>query len=165
MYYLIGKTLGHSYSAEIHRAFGKYPYELKALPPEALGEFLSGGDFDGMNVTIPYKSDVIPYLDEIDDAARKIGSVNTVVQRDGRLVGHNTDYAGFLSMGAAYSLQILGQKHVEPTAASLIMSLESVFAVLAGWLLLNEIMTSAETSGCVLMFIAVILSQIPIKKK
>ena len=74
-------------------------------------------------------------------------------------------YAGFLSMGAAYSLQILGQKHVEPTAASLIMSLESVFAVLAGWLLLNEIMTSAEASGCVLMFIAVILSQIPIKKK
>ena len=74
-------------------------------------------------------------------------------------------YAGFLSMGAAYSLQILGQKHLDPTPASLIMSLESVFAVLAGWLLLNEIMTSAEASGCVLMFIAVILSQIPIKKK
>jgi shikimate dehydrogenase len=110
MYYLIGKTLGHSYSAEIHRAFGKYPYELKALPPEALGEFLSGGDFDGMNVTIPYKSDVIPYLDEIDDAARKIGSVNTVVQRDGRLVGHNTDYAGFLSMAERAGISFAGKK-------------------------------------------------------
>jgi shikimate dehydrogenase len=110
MYYLIGKTLGHSYSAEIHRAFGKYPYELKALPPEALGEFLSGGDFDGMNVTIPYKSDVIPYLDEIDDAARKIGSVNTVVRRDGRLVGHNTDYAGFLSMAERAGISFAGKK-------------------------------------------------------
>lgn len=110
MYYLIGKTLGHSYSAEIHRAFGKYPYELKALPPEALGEFLSGGDFDGMNVTIPYKSDVIPYLDEIDDAARKIGSVNTVIRRDGRLVGHNTDYAGFLSMAERAGISFAGKK-------------------------------------------------------
>lgn len=74
-------------------------------------------------------------------------------------------YAGFLSMGAAYSFQIIGQKHVEPTAASLIMSLESVFAVLAGWLLLKETMTQQETLGCVLMFAAVILSQIPITPK
>lgn len=74
-------------------------------------------------------------------------------------------YAGFLSMGAAYSLQIIGQKHLEPSAASLIMSLESVFAVLFGWLLLNETMTTWETIGCVLVFIAVILSQIDIKVK
>ena len=74
-------------------------------------------------------------------------------------------YAGFLSMGAAYSLQILGQRHVEPTAASLIMSLESVFAVLAGWVILKETMTVWETAGCVLMFIAVILSQVPVGKK
>lgn len=74
-------------------------------------------------------------------------------------------YAGFLSMGAAYSFQILGQKNLEPTAASLIMSLESVFAVLAGWLLLKETMTQQEILGCVLMFIAVILSQIPVKSK
>lgn len=74
-------------------------------------------------------------------------------------------YAGFLSMGAAYSLQIIGQKHVEPTAASLIMSLESVFAVLAGWLLLNENMRPQETAGCVLMFVAVILSQIPVRRR
>lgn len=73
-------------------------------------------------------------------------------------------YAGFLSMGLAYSLQILGQKHLEPTAASLIMSLESVFAVLAGWLLLQETLAPQEALGCVLMFAAVILSQIPVKQ-
>lgn len=76
-------------------------------------------------------------------------------------------YAGFLSMGAAYSLQIVGQKHLEPAAASLIMSLESVFAVLFGWLLLQQTMSKWERIGCVLVFAAVILSQIniPIKKK
>ena len=72
-------------------------------------------------------------------------------------------YAGFLSMGAAYALQIVGQKHIEPTSASLIMSLESVFAVLAGWLLIGETLTLWEGIGCLLMFAAVILSQIPIK--
>ena len=74
-------------------------------------------------------------------------------------------YTGFLSMGAAYSLQIIGQKHVEPTTAALIMSLESVFAVLFGWLLLKEVMTLSEILGCVLMFVAVILSQVPVKTK
>lgn len=74
-------------------------------------------------------------------------------------------YAGFLSLGAGYSLQILGQQRLEPTPAALIMSLESVFAVLFGWLLLDETMTAYEGLGCVLVFIAVILSQIPIKRK
>ncbi len=74
-------------------------------------------------------------------------------------------HAGLLSMGAAYSLQILGQQDIEPTGASLIMSLESVFAVLFGMLILHETMLPREIFGCVLMFIAVILSQIPIKKK
>ena len=74
-------------------------------------------------------------------------------------------YAGILSMGAAYSLQILGQKDLEPTAASLIMSLESVFAALFGWLLLKETMTIPETLGSLLIFLAVIFSQVPIKKK
>ena len=73
-------------------------------------------------------------------------------------------YAGILSMGIAFSLQIIGQKYVEPTPASLIMSLESVFAVLCGWLLLNERMTKYEITGCFLVFAAVILSQIPVKK-
>lgn len=74
-------------------------------------------------------------------------------------------YTGFLSMGAAYSLQIIGQKNLEPTAASLLMSLESVFAVLAGCLILNERLDKMEIFGCVLLFIAVILSQVPVKSK
>ena len=74
-------------------------------------------------------------------------------------------HAGFLSMGAAYSLQIIGQKHLEPAPASLIMSLESVFAAILGFLILNEEMTALELLGCLLIFAAVVLSQIPIKTK
>ncbi len=74
-------------------------------------------------------------------------------------------YAGILSMGLAYTLQIIGQKNLEPTTASLLMSLESVFAALAGWLLLNETMSFTELAGCALVFAAVILSQIPVKHK
>lgn len=74
-------------------------------------------------------------------------------------------YAGVLSMGIAYSLQILGQKHLEPTLASLIMSLESVVAVLCGCIFLKETMTGWEILGCILVFIAVVLSQIPVKEK
>jgi drug/metabolite transporter (DMT)-like permease len=74
-------------------------------------------------------------------------------------------HAGFLSMGAAYSLQILGQKNLEPTAASLIMSLESVFAVIFGALILEVTMSDWELLGCALVFSAVILSQIPVKTK
>lgn len=74
-------------------------------------------------------------------------------------------HVGFLSMGAAYSMQIIGQKNLEPSTASLIMSMESVFAVLFGWLILREVLTPWETAGCVLVFAAVILSQIEPKKK
>lgn len=74
-------------------------------------------------------------------------------------------YAGVLSMGAAYSLQIVGQKSLEPTTASLIMSLESVFAVITAWLILHERLTPWETAGCILVFSAVIISQIPFKRK
>ncbi len=74
-------------------------------------------------------------------------------------------YTGFLSMGLAYTLQILGQKHLESATASLLMSLESAFAVLSGWLILGERLSSEEAAGCLLMFIAVIVSQIPVKQK
>ena len=73
-------------------------------------------------------------------------------------------YAGILSMGVAYTLQIVGQKHLEPTTAALIMSLESVIAALCGWLILKETMTSTELMGCGLVFAAVIISQLPAKK-
>ena len=110
MYYLIGEKLGHSYSAEIHRSFGRYPYELKELSQGELGPFLRSREFEGLNVTIPYKSAVIPYLDELDEAARKIGSVNTVENRGGRLIGHNTDYAGFLAMAYRAGVSFSGRK-------------------------------------------------------
>lgn len=74
-------------------------------------------------------------------------------------------YAGILSMGVAYTLQIVGQKRVAPSAAALLMSLESVFAALFGWLLLHETMTKAELLGCALVFAAVVISQLPEKKK
>ena len=74
-------------------------------------------------------------------------------------------FAGILSMGVAYSLQIVGQKKLEPTAASLIMSLESVFAALGGWMILHETMTGWEMAGCALVFVAVIISQLPEKKR
>ena len=74
-------------------------------------------------------------------------------------------YAGVLSSGIAYSLQVLGQQHVESNTASIIMSLESVVAILCGWLILQERMTPWELTGCALVFIAVILSQIAPKKK
>lgn len=74
-------------------------------------------------------------------------------------------YAGVLSMGVAYTLQIVGQKRVAPSAAALLMSLESVFAALFGWLLLHETMTRAEELGCALVFAAVVISQLPEKKE
>ena len=72
-------------------------------------------------------------------------------------------YAGVLSLGVAYTLQIMGQQRLEPTTASLLMSLESVFAVLSGCLILHETMSGAEIAGCVLMFVAVVLAQVPVK--
>ncbi len=93
-YGLIGEKLGHSYSREIHARIGDYRYELKELPPDRLSDFFRERDFRGINVTIPYKAAVIPYLDEISEAAARIGAVNTVVNRGGKLYGHNTDYEG-----------------------------------------------------------------------
>lgn len=95
-YGLIGGRLGHSYSKPIHEALAGYDYRLCPLPtPEQAHAFLRARDFKAINVTIPYKELVIPYCDALDDAARAIGSVNTIVNNNGRLEGHNTDFAGF----------------------------------------------------------------------
>ena len=91
---LIGEHLGHSYSAEIHARLGEEPYELRELAPEEVAGFLQKEDFRGVNVTIPYKQAVIPYLDEVSETAAAIGAVNTVVRRNGKLLGGNTDAAG-----------------------------------------------------------------------
>lgn len=95
-YGLIGERLGHSYSKIIHEKIGDYDYQLCPLTKDAFVEFMEKRAFKGINVTIPYKQDVIPYLDVIDDKAKNIGAVNTIVHKDNKLYGYNTDYYGFL---------------------------------------------------------------------
>ena len=94
-YGLLGKKLAHSFSKEIHESFGDYTYELVEKAPDEVESFIKNGSFNALNVTIPYKETVMPFLDEISDNAQKIGSVNTIVRRNGRLLGFNTDYIGF----------------------------------------------------------------------
>ncbi len=93
--YLIAKKLSHSFSKPIHNELADYSYEYKELEENEVGEFLRKREFDGLNVTIPYKQTVMEYLDCISPEALKIGAVNTIVNRDGKLYGHNTDYYGF----------------------------------------------------------------------
>ena len=107
---LLGRKLGHSYSPQIHSYLGDYPYVLFEKEPEELEEFLRDGDFSGINVTVPYKKDVIPYLDELTPTAQKMGAVNTIIRRNGRLIGHNTDYFGFLTMVRSSGLSVAGKK-------------------------------------------------------
>ena len=108
---LLGRKLGHSYSPQIHACLGDYSYELFEKEPEEIEDFLKNGDFTGINVTIPYKKDVISYLDELSPTAIKMGSVNTIVRRqDGTLFGHNTDYFGFTSLVKHSGLSVDGKK-------------------------------------------------------
>ncbi|MDO4392984.1 MAG: shikimate kinase [Bacillota bacterium] len=96
MYGLIGKPLGHSYSKVIHEMLGKYEYNLNELEPAQMKELIKSRNFKGLNVTIPYKKDVIPLCDRVTKLAGEIGAVNTLYFKDGQLWGHNTDYEGFL---------------------------------------------------------------------
>ena len=108
---LLGEKLGHSYSPAIHAELADYEYRLYEVAPEKLGEFLTGGGFDGMNVTIPYKKAVIPYCAELSPIAQKLQSVNVLVRReDGTLYGDNADAYGFAGMVRASGVQIDGKK-------------------------------------------------------
>lgn len=107
---LLGRHLAHSYSPQIHSFLGDYPYAIFEKEPENVGEFLKNGDFTGINVTIPYKKNVIPYLDALSETAKRMGAVNTIVRRDGKLVGHNTDYFGFSSMVLRSGLTVKDRK-------------------------------------------------------
>ncbi len=107
---LLGRKLGHSYSPQIHALLGSYEYTLFEKEPEQLEDFLKHGDFTGLNVTIPYKKDVIPYLDELSPRAKALGAVNTIVRRGGKLIGHNTDYFGFETMLMSSGIDISGKK-------------------------------------------------------
>lgn len=95
---LIGERLGHSYSKIIHEAFGLYPYELVSLPENEVESFAKNSDYDGFNVTIPYKRTIMPFCSYISPEAQKIGSVNTVVRTPNGLHGYNTDYFGFKAL-------------------------------------------------------------------
>lgn len=110
IYGLLGRKLGHSWSGPIHRAMGCEGYQLLELEPEELGTFLAREDIGGLNVTIPYKKDVIPYCDELSPLSRAIGSVNTIVRRNGKLYGYNTDALGFLTMAKRIGLDFYDKK-------------------------------------------------------
>ena len=97
-YGLIGEKLGHSFSKIIHEKIADYTYELKEISKENLDSFMREKDFSCINVTIPYKEDVIPYLYYVDSAAKAMGAVNTIVNRDGKLYGYNTDFYGMKLM-------------------------------------------------------------------
>lgn len=108
---LLGRKLGHSYSPQIHAHLADYSYDLFEKEPEELEAFLKSGSFRGLNVTIPYKKDVIPFLDVLSPTAKRLGAVNTIVRReDGTLIGHNTDYFGFCSMVKKSGLEVAGKK-------------------------------------------------------
>ncbi len=109
-YGLIGEKLGHSYSKIIHEKLADYSYELMPLSREEFTAFMEARAFRGINVTIPYKKDVIPYLNELDPAARAIGAVNTIVNRNSRLYGYNTDCPGFLHMMHQTGVSVKGKK-------------------------------------------------------
>lgn len=105
MYGLIGRKLAHSYSPAIHRLLtdGAYDYELIELEPDEVGDFIRSGRYDGLNVTIPYKRTVIPFLDDLTPSAARIGAVNTIFRRGGRLIGDNTD-----AFGVRFALERIG---------------------------------------------------------
>lgn len=109
-YGLIGEKLGHSFSKEIHEKLADYQYNITPLTREEFPEFMKARGFKAINVTIPYKCDVIPYLDEMDSNAKSIGAVNTIVNKEGKLIGHNTDFSGFLYMVEHHKVTIEGKK-------------------------------------------------------
>lgn len=108
---LLGRKLGHSFSPGIHRQIGEaagrtYDYVLFEKEPEELEAFIKDGEWEGLNVTVPYKEDVIPFLDKLSEEAAAIGAVNTIVRKDGRLIGYNTDYYGFMHTLDANEVQV-----------------------------------------------------------
>lgn len=111
-YGLIGEKLGHSSSKEIHGKLADYTYDLCPLTKEEFKEFMEKREFKAINVTIPYKCDVIPYLSSMDDNAKAIGAVNTIVNRGGNLYGYNTDMPGFIYMVKKNGIEMAGKKVV-----------------------------------------------------
>ncbi len=111
-YGLIGEKLGHSYSARIHAMLGDYDYRLYPMPPEEMRAHMRARDFLGLNVTIPYKKDVLPFCDALSEEVKRIGSANTLVNAGGVLTAYNTDIGGLLSLIERTGVQVRGKKAV-----------------------------------------------------
>lgn len=109
-YGCIGEHLRHSFSKEIHNLLCDYDYILKEIPSDDLDSFMEMHDFKAINVTIPYKERVIPHLETIDEAAKRIGAVNTIVNKDGKLYGYNTDFYGMTKLIKKTGVEIAGKK-------------------------------------------------------
>lgn len=130
---LIGGKLGHSYSPMLHALYGApYTYELCELTPEALGDFVAEGLYDGFNVTIPYKKAIIPYLSGLSEIAERLGSVNTVYKTENGYVGDNTDYYGFAYTVSHSGISVAGKKAmvlgnggVSPTVVAVLSDMEA----------------------------------------
>ncbi len=109
---LLGRKLSHSYSPQIHSFFGDYKYELFEKEPCELSSFFYSKNFKGINVTIPYKKDVIKYCDELSSVAKQLSSVNTIVNTNGRLFGYNTDFFGFSYMIKKAKIDVENKKAI-----------------------------------------------------
>ena len=105
-YGLLGEKLGHSFSKQIHESLSNITYELIEKSKDEFDSFMKARDFSAINVTIPYKEMVIPYLDVVDERAKRIGAVNTIVNRDGKLYGYNTDYEGIIYLLNTHDITI-----------------------------------------------------------
>ena len=109
-YGLLGEKLGHSFSPHIHKALAGYDYRLLPTPREEVEGLFRSRGFKGLNVTIPYKQTVIPLCSEVDPRAAAIGAVNTVVNRNGRLTGYNTDIDGLIYLAKRAGVDMAGEK-------------------------------------------------------
>lgn len=150
-YGLIGEHLPHSFSKEIHAKIASYEYELHELQKDQLADFMQTHDFLGINVTIPYKEAVIPFLSEVDETAKRIGAVNTVVNRNGKLFGYNTDAYGMraliLKTGLDFTdakVLILGTGGTSHTAHSVAESLGAKTTITVGRTAKNGAVTYDE---------------------
>lgn len=106
---LIGHPLGHSFSPFIHEMLSEKPYELIDITSDKLKETLNDQNYLGFNITIPYKEEVIKYLDEIDPTSASIQAVNTIVRRNNKLIGYNTDTQGFIELLNYYNIDLTNQ--------------------------------------------------------
>lgn len=142
-YACIGEHLKHSFSKEIHNALADYEYEIKEIPKNALEAFALKGDFKAINVTIPYKELIMPYLYEIDEHASAIGAVNTVVNRDGRLYGYNTDFYGMTELFKHAGIVVFGKKAAILGSGGTAKTARAVLSALGA----ESILTVSRSSG------------------